>query len=127
MAGLYDRLATVINNVVGSLGRQSIVLYVPSSTYTAGSPELGAGDESTWPKATVNAFVSSFQQQDIDGDRIRATDVMLLIAASDAGWGSLSPSDVSLADIDGERYSVSLVKDIKPGPVSLAIIMRARR
>ena len=123
---LYVRLRKITGKLTTKLGKTAVTLYAPGMV-DENDPSGGYDEnENNWPRATVHAVETQFLKKEVDGERIRASDIQLILAADDPGIGSLDLHKVSKCDIKGVRYDCMLLNSIEPGDEVLAYIMRAR-
>lgn len=126
--GVYDGLVSGGVSAIERFGFDITLFSEPTTPLDAAKPWRGSSrDESTWPKRTVKAVEDQFEAKEIDGDRIKVTDAMYLVAGDDPNLAGYTVADTTGVDINGVRFGALLVETVKPGAVIVMYVFRVRK
>lgn len=119
MSGIdYARLAATALRLIERAG-QSGQLRRPTFSGPKHTPV--EGDPVFFPAKFV---ITKFDQDEIDGTRVLATDKKALVAASGLVQPALSDE---LLEADGSKYRIAGVETLKPATTALVYVLTVRR
>ena len=72
------------------------------------------------------AIQTAFDKDEIDGERIRTSDVKLVIAATDAALAGVDVDRVVRATVGGVSYGATNLTTVAPGDAAIVYVMRLR-
>src|SRR5688572_19152447 len=104
--GVYEDLQLAATEIMTEFGKPCVLFDEPTTPLDAAKPWRGSSrNEALWTKVTVTAVEDEFEREEVDGDRVRSTDLLVIVSGGDAGLGSFDVSRVTGADMEGQRYA----------------------
>lgn len=126
--GVYDGLNATSVALIAKYGKSVTLFSEPTTPADPNKPWRGSSrDENNWTKKTVKGVEDEWEKEEVDGDRVRYTDLKVLVAAGDPALVGLDPEVVTGADMEGVRYAALRVGRVKPGDVNLVLTYRLRK
>jgi hypothetical protein len=121
----YAPLASKTVAIIAKYGKQVTLEITPLTAADSAKPWRGPGAAAVTTK-TPMGVTSSFEKKEVDGERIKETDIKLLVAAGDAQMSGVSIDRVTRAQVGGVWYGASDVSQIEPGDTKMLYTLRLR-
>lgn len=124
----YSGLATKAVTLIAKYG--TVVLFTAQPTAAADATKPWRGPDLSGAPITVSpsAVKDSFSIKEITGERIKETDLKLLVAGQDPALVGVSwdVDTTMFCDFGGRRYACLVIEVVKPADLALLYIMRLR-
>lgn len=122
----YGPLASKAVFLIAKFGKQVTLEITPLTTSDAAKPWRGPGAAAVTTKTPIG-LVSSFEKEELDGERIKSTDIKLLVAGQDAQMSGVDIDRVTRAQVGGVWYGATDVSQIEPGDTKMLYTLRLRQ
>jgi hypothetical protein len=121
----YAPLAAKAVAMLAKYGKTVQVQYDTSSA-PADANKPWRGPVSALTTKNPKALTVSFDKHELDGERIKASDIKLLIAAQDTEMAGVDIDRVKFATVAGVTYGATDVSPLEPGDTRLLYTLRLR-
>jgi hypothetical protein len=124
---LYTKLGNSSVKLIAKFGKTVDLFCQPLAAADANKPWRGpnlAGEVRVSPKG----LVTSFTTKEINGERIKDTDVKLLVAPGDPTLvaAGFDIKTLAFGEVDGVRYGAIELDTVKPADLALLYTIRLR-
>lgn len=126
----YAPLASKTVAIIAKYGKTVTLELGVLTAADAAKPWRGPGQPvppAEVPTKTPKGVVASFEKDEIDGERIKATDIKLLVAAGDAQMAGVDVDRVVRAQIGSTWYGATDVSQVEPGDTKMLYTLRLRQ
>jgi len=122
----YAPLAAKAVALIAKYGKTVTLEFTPLTTADANKPWRGPGGAAVTTK-TPKGLTSTFEKDELDGERIKVTDIKLLIAGQDAEMSGVDIDRATRCQVSGVWYGASDVSPIEPGDTKMLYTLRLRQ
>lgn len=123
----YGPLAAKAVALIAKYGKTVTLELASSSTPIDADKPWRGPDLDPLVSKTPKGLEASFEKNEIDGERVRTSDIKLLIGAQDPAIAGVDMERVLFATVDGVAYGATNLTIIKPGDTAMLYVIRLRQ
>ena len=125
----YGPISATATKLIAKFGAP-VVFTKPGTTVPADAARPWRGsDPASVESRTVSGVVTAFEQKELN-DRIRDTDLKLLVSYNDVGWSGWTYEDMKNAtrvqSSDGKTYEATDISGVAPNGTNIVMTFRLR-
>ncbi len=123
----YAPLATKTVALIAKYGKEIVLEFTDPDAVPADANKPWRGSDDLPITARPKCVQTTFDRNEIDGERIKATDIKVIIAAQDAQMEGVDVDRVLTGTLGDKAYGATNVSEIVPGDTSLLFTLRLRQ